>query len=84
MFHDTKLAAQVANADPRPKSAVSGGCGLAGLAGLLTWVSVARYYGLDGPYSALVNLACCGVPMLLWSLIVDKVASAPLDRHRLA
>ena len=77
MFHDTKLAQQAATADPRPKSAVSGGCGLAGLAGLLTWITIARTFGLDGPYSGLVNLAFCAVPMLAWSLIVDKVHLRP-------
>ena len=55
MYHDPALAAQ-AKADPRPKSAVSNGAGIAGLIGVLTWVGVARTYGMDGPYSALVNL----------------------------
>jgi protein-S-isoprenylcysteine O-methyltransferase Ste14 len=76
MYHDTTLAAQ-ARADHRPRSAVSTGVGLAGLAGVLAWIGIARWFGMDGPYAALVNIACCGVPMVLWSLIVDKVHRAP-------
>ncbi|HTG39457.1 methyltransferase family protein [Sphingomonas sp.] len=64
-------------ADPRPRSAVSTGCGLAGLAGLLCWTGFAKVNGLDGPYSALTNLVACGVPMLLWSVLVDKVHRNP-------
>ena len=76
MFHDADLATS-AKADPRPASAVSTGCGLAGLAGLLAWVCVARVYGMDGPYAALCNVAACGLPMVLWSLLVDKVHRNP-------
>lgn len=76
MHHDTKFA-RAQPADPRPKSAVSTGVGVAGLVGLLAWVAVARWFGMDGPYSALVNLACCGVPMVLWSIFVDKVHRNP-------
>lgn len=76
MFHDRTLA-RAAQADPRPQSAVSTRVGLAGLAGLLLWVAVARWYGMDGPYAALVNLAACGVPMVLWSVFVDKVHRNP-------
>jgi protein-S-isoprenylcysteine O-methyltransferase Ste14 len=83
--------AQTAHA-PRPKSAVSTGVGLAGLAGLALWITVARMapaiaelFGIDwhdrgpmdGPYAALVNVAACGIPMLLWSLLVDKVHRNP-------
>jgi protein-S-isoprenylcysteine O-methyltransferase Ste14 len=77
MFHDTALSRAGSAADPRPRSAVSTGCGLVGLAGLLVWIAVARTYGLDGPYSALVNVAACGVPMVLWSVLVDKVHRNP-------
>ncbi len=58
---------------PRPASAVSTGTGMAGLAGLIIWVSVSRTYGMDGSWSALANVAACGLPMVLWSLLVDKV-----------
>jgi len=76
MFHDTSLA-NAAKADPRPRSAVSTGVGLAGLAGLLTWVGIARWFGMDGPYAAMVNVAACALPMILWSLFVDKVHRNP-------
>jgi protein-S-isoprenylcysteine O-methyltransferase Ste14 len=61
----------------RPKSAVSTGVGLSGLAGLLAWFAVARHFGMSGPYSALVNLLACGLPMVLWSIFVDKVHRNP-------
>jgi protein-S-isoprenylcysteine O-methyltransferase Ste14 len=64
-------------ADPRPKSAVSTGVGVAGLVGLAIWTIVARSFGMEGPYAALVALLACGVPMLLWSLLVDKVHLSP-------
>jgi hypothetical protein len=62
---------------PRPASAVSSGVGIAGMIGMLSWIAVARTYGMDGPYSALVNIAACGIPMLLWSLLIDKVHRNP-------
>ncbi len=67
---------------PRPRSAVSRGVGLAGLAGSLGWIAFARWRHLDGPYAALLHLVCAGVPMLLWSVLVDKVhrrASTGID-----
>jgi protein-S-isoprenylcysteine O-methyltransferase Ste14 len=66
-----------ARTDRRPASAVSTGVGLVGLAGLLAWTIVGRIYGLAGPLSALVGLLACGVPMVLWSLLVDKVHRSP-------
>ncbi len=68
--------------DPRPRSAVSGGAGLCGLVGIALWLAIARWYGMDGPYAALVNVVACAVPMVAWSLIVDKVhrnASTGID-----
>lgn len=76
MFHDVALAAQ-AKADPRPRSAVSTGVGIAGLAGMIAWIAVARTFGLDGPYAAMVNVAACALPMVLWSVFVDKVHRNP-------
>ena len=76
MYHDPKLAAD-AKADPRPRSAVSTGVGMAGLAGMALWTMFATIYKLDGPYSALVNVVACAVPMVLWSLLVDKVHRNP-------
>ena len=69
-------------ADPRPPSAVSSGVGIAGLVGLFAWIAIARQYGMDGPYSALAACFACGVPMVLWSLLYDKVhlrASTGID-----
>ena len=63
--------------DPRPRSAVSAGTGLAGLAGLFMWVVVARHFTMSGPFAALTALFACGVPMVLWSLVVDKVHRNP-------
>jgi protein-S-isoprenylcysteine O-methyltransferase Ste14 len=76
MYHDPALGS-VATVDPRPKSAVSGLTGLVGLAGMLSWIAVARWLGMDGPYAALVNVAACGVPMVLWAVFVDKVHRNP-------
>lgn len=61
----------------RPQSAVSGGVGLAGLAGLAIWVTAAIRFGMDGPYAALASLIACGAPMVLWSIFVDKVYRNP-------
>ncbi|HEX7872682.1 MAG TPA: isoprenylcysteine carboxylmethyltransferase family protein [Sphingobium sp.] len=65
-----------------PPSAVSTGVGLAGLAGLALWVGIAFHYGMDGPSAGLTAVIACGVPMILWSLLVDKVhrrASTGID-----
>jgi protein-S-isoprenylcysteine O-methyltransferase Ste14 len=63
--------------DPRPKSAVSGMTGLVGLAGLGAWTLVSRQFGMEGPLAALTALLACGVPMVLWALLVDKVHRSP-------
>ncbi|MBQ1500811.1 MAG: DUF1295 domain-containing protein [Sphingomonas sp.] len=76
MYHDPQLAAR-AKADPRPRSAVSTGVGMAGLAGMALWTAIATFYRLDGPYSALVNVVACAAPMVLWSVLVDKVHLNP-------
>src|SRR5688572_12289888 len=82
--------------DPCPPSDVSSGVGLAGLLGLFLWIlicrewaTVAELVGLSGPraplsgrYAALAAVAACGLPMVLWSLLVDKVhrrASTGID-----
>ena len=67
----------LARVDPRPPSAVSHGVGIAGLAGLGLWVAVARSSGMEGPLASLTALIACGVPMVLWSLLVDKVHRNP-------
>lgn len=66
--------------DPRtpcPRSAVGHGVGLSGLGGLALWIMVARHYGMDGPSAGLTAVIACGLPMLLWSLLVDKVHLRP-------
>jgi protein-S-isoprenylcysteine O-methyltransferase Ste14 len=63
--------------DPRPRSAVSTMVGVVGLAGLIAWTAVSRQFGMQGPLAALCALLACGVPMVAWSLIVDKVHRNP-------
>src|SRR3546814_78087 len=63
--------------DPCPHSAVGHGVGLAGLAGLLLWYVVARHFCMDGPYAGMAGVFACGVPMVLWSMLVDKVHLRP-------
>lgn len=73
MYHDPSLAGTTA----RPRSAVSSGGGIAGLAGVVAWIAIARHCGMDGRYSALVNLLACALPMIAWSLLVDRVHRNP-------
>lgn len=75
----------------RPRSAVSAGVGLVGLAGLIAYLLLARYapdiaafLGIEwtrgpmsGPASAVASVLACGVPMVLWSVLVDKVHRNP-------
>lgn len=70
-----------------PRSDVSAGVGLVGLAGLIGWIAFCRsfpeisaafdlpgqYGRLDGPYAALCGLFFSGLPMVLWSIFVDRV-----------
>jgi protein-S-isoprenylcysteine O-methyltransferase Ste14 len=63
--------------DPRPRSAVGSAVGLVGLVGFAAWVVAARAFGMSGPYAALVALVACGLPMLAWSLLVDRVHRNP-------
>ncbi|MEY2926688.1 MAG: hypothetical protein RL367_1165, partial [Pseudomonadota bacterium] len=62
---------------PRPKSAVSTGVGMAGLVGVAIWMSYALPRGLDGAGWAYINVLFCAVPMVAWSLFVDKVHRNP-------
>ncbi len=75
----------MAETEARPRSAVSTGVGIAGLVGLGAWILVARWFAMDGPLAGLAAVACCGVPMVLWSLLVDRVhrhATTGLDWSR--
>lgn len=70
---------------------MSAGVGLVGLAGLFFWIAVCRNWAaigealnlagpraqLDGPYAALTALAFSAVPMVLWSVLVDRVHLRP-------
>jgi len=74
-----------------PRSDVSAGVGFVGLAGLLSWIVFCRAFPeiasalnlpvpharLDGPYAALCGLLASGIPMVLWSVFVDKVHRHP-------
>jgi len=78
-------------ADPRPRSDVSAGVGLVGLAGLLGWLLVCRNWAfvaealaipgprapLSGPYAALAAVVFSGTPMILWSVLVERVHRRP-------
>ncbi|MFC0590527.1 methyltransferase family protein [Novosphingobium aquiterrae] len=80
----------------RPSSDVSAAVGLSGIAGLTLWIVVCHFWPqigavldlpgprerLTGPYAALAGLLFAALPMVLWSLIVDKVhrrASTGID-----
>jgi hypothetical protein len=70
-------AAPTRGDDPRPRSAVSSMVGVVGLVGFVAWVAVSRLFGMGGPMAALTGLAACAVPMVLWSLLVDRVHRNP-------
>src|SRR5687768_5101747 len=72
MNAEVKIAPEL-RADTRPASAVSNMVGVAGLAGLAAWVVIARIFNFSGPNASLCAVVACGGPMLLWSLLVDKV-----------
>lgn len=66
-----------ADHDPCPRSAVSHGVGIVGLMGLALWTLFAWHFGMDGPHAGIAAVLACGMPMLLWSLLVDKVHRSP-------
>ena len=80
----------------RPKSDVSAMVGVCGLAGLIAWIVVCRNWAsiaetlalpgprapLSGPYAAIAATLFSGLPMIAWSVLVDKVhrrASTGID-----
>ncbi len=71
------LDSACAKGQPRPKSAVTSAAGFAGLVGLVGWLLIARHYGMDGLHSALASVFFCGLPMVAWSLLIDKVHRNP-------
>lgn len=78
-------------AEPRPRSVSSHMAGLSGVIMLVCCILIARnigtiaaFFGIagvptraDGPYSALLSVCLCAVPMVGWSLFVDKVHRRP-------
>jgi protein-S-isoprenylcysteine O-methyltransferase Ste14 len=82
----------------RPTSDVSAAVGLAGVAGLMLWIAICHFWPeitaafgsgepqerLSGPYAALSGLVAAALPMVLVSLIKDKVhrrKSTGIDWH---
>ncbi len=61
----------------RPRSAVSHGVGLAGLAGLIGWLFLARQQGWAHADAAYVSVLACALPMVLWSVFIDRVHRNP-------
>jgi protein-S-isoprenylcysteine O-methyltransferase Ste14 len=74
---DMSNAPSPAISKERPVSAVSSGVGFAGLFGMFAWMAIARHFNMDGPWSALMNVLWCAVPMVLWSIVIDKVHRSP-------
>ena len=86
----------VTPAPVRPQSDVSAGVGLSGLAGLAFWIFLCHFWPqisdyfalpgphwrLSGPHAALMGLVFAAAPMVLWSVLIDKVhrrASTGID-----
>ena len=84
---DTKRAAP----STRPMSDVSGWVGFVGVIGLGAWVVLCRNWPtvvdmlaldaphevMDGPYAAVAALLAAALPMLAWSIFIDKVHRHP-------
>lgn len=85
------MSARATNPGLLPRSDVSVGVGLAGLLGLLAWIAFCRNYAgiaeafdipgprapLSGPHAALAAMLFSTGPMVLWSVLVDKVHRNP-------
>src|SRR4051812_1457568 len=76
MNAETKIAPELRH-DSRPRSAVSGMTGAVGLLALLVYAGVARAWQFSGPNAALFAVAVCGVPMIAWAVLVEKVHRRP-------
>ncbi len=81
-----------------PVSAVSPWVGMMGLIGLFSWIIICRNWAgladalnlsadvprepMNGPYAAVATIFFAGMPMVLWSVLIDKVhlrASTGID-----
>lgn len=85
------MSARPSAIPPRPASDVSPAVGLVGLAALLWWVLVCHFWPelvdmfglpgprerLSGPNAAMLGLVICAVPMVVWSVLVNKVHRNP-------
>ncbi|PKB25951.1 isoprenylcysteine carboxyl methyltransferase (ICMT) family protein [Novosphingobium kunmingense] len=85
------MTTRPAPSGPRPSSDVSAAIGLTGVAGLAVWVCVCHFWPeiadalnapgprarLVGPYAALLGLVITALPMVLWSVLIDKVHLRP-------
>ena len=76
MNAEVKIAPELRR-EPRPVSAVSTMVGVVGLVGLLAWAGISRNFAFTGPAAAMCALLACGIPMVIWSLAVDKVHRNP-------
>jgi hypothetical protein len=61
----------------RPVSDVSHGVGLIGVFSIFCWYLIVFYFQLNNVFVALGTLVVCGLPMLLWSVFIDKVHLNP-------
>ena len=61
----------------RPKSDWSPVVGWLGVAGVLLWVAIARVYQLHQPFWSVFTVLTAAIPMVLWSVLVDKVHRNP-------
>lgn len=85
------MNARASVAGTRPPSDVSAAVGLTGLVGLCLWIGICHYWPqigaafdlpgprerLTGPNAALTGLVFTALPMVLWSVLVDKVHRRP-------
>lgn len=85
------MSTQQQGAGGPPVSDVSSGVGLSGLFGLFAWLTLARNWPavapilgfsaeqgrLNGPVAAVMCVVATGIPMVLWSILVDKVHLRP-------
>jgi protein-S-isoprenylcysteine O-methyltransferase Ste14 len=81
----------MSSATSRPKSDVSAGVGLVGVAGLFVWIAICRNWAavaeglsipgprapMSGPYASVMTVLFTSLPMIAWSLLVDKVHRRP-------